>query len=46
VQRRAEQAQAPVQLFVQPPASIDPGAADGTSNAARPREWGDSSRQP
>jgi hypothetical protein len=44
VQQRAEQAQAPVQLFVQPPASIDP--PEGTAGSTRPREWGDQSRQP
>jgi len=46
VQQRAERAPAPTQLFVQPPASIDPGAGDGTSALTRPREWGDQSREP
>jgi hypothetical protein len=46
VQQRAEQAQAPTQLFVQPPASIDPGSANDPSAVVRPREWGDTSRQP
>jgi len=46
VQQRAERAPAPTQLFVQPPASIDPGAGDGTSALTRPREWGGESRQP
>jgi hypothetical protein len=46
VQRRAEQAQAPVQLYVEPPASLDPGAGGGSSATTRPREWGDTSRQP
>jgi urease accessory protein len=46
VQKRAEQAAAPTQLFIQPPASIDPGAGDGTAGFARPREWGDQTRQP
>jgi hypothetical protein len=46
VQRRAEQAQGPTQLFVQPPASIDPGAGDVTPAVPRPREWSDQSRQP
>ena len=46
VQQRAERAQAPTQLFVQPPASIDPGTGNGTAGSALPREWGDQSRQP
>jgi len=46
VQQRAERAVAPVQLFVQPPASIDPGAGDETPAITRPGEWGDPSRQP
>lgn len=46
VQKRAEQAQRQTPLFVQPPASIDPGAGDAAQPGARPREWGDESRQP
>lgn len=46
VQQRAERASAPTQLFVQPPASIDPGSSNGTAAIPRPREWGDVSRQP
>jgi hypothetical protein len=46
VQQRAERALAPTQLFVQPPASLDPEAGDGNSGFAQPREWRDQSRQP
>lgn len=46
VQQRAERAQAPTPLFVQPPASIDPGSGNDPAAMARPREWGDTSRQP
>ena len=46
VQQRAERAQAPTPLFVQPPASIDPGSGNDPAAVARPREWGDTSRQP
>ena len=46
VQQRAERAQAPTQLFVQPPASIDPGSSPEPAAVPRPRDWGDASRQP
>ena len=47
VQQRTEQApEEPTQLFAEPPASIEPGTGDGTAGFARPREWGDESRQP
>jgi hypothetical protein len=46
VQQRAEQVATPTPLFIHPPASIDPGAGDGTAGFAQPREWGDQSRQP
>lgn len=46
VQQRAEQAATPTPLFVQPPASIEPGAGDETPGFARPREWGNQSQQP
>ena len=45
VQQRAERAQAPTQLFVQPPASIDPGS-EGPAAIPGSRDWGDVSRQP
>jgi len=45
VQRRAEQVQAPA-LYVQPPASIDPGTGEAAPAVPRPREWNDESRQP
>ena len=45
IQRRAEQAMAPTQLFVEPPASIDPGAGDAAPPFMRPREWGDESAE-
>jgi len=46
VQQRVERVSAPTPLFVQPPASLDPGADNGSSGLARPREWGDPSQQP
>jgi len=46
VQQRAERAQIPAQLFVQPPASIDPSSSEGPAATTPPRDWGDTSRQP
>lgn len=46
VQQRAERAQEPPQLFVQPPASLDPGTGGETGGFSQPREWSDPARQP